>query len=317
MKLLFNLLAVISIFLDNGASGVGSDVVSVSVKEGDSVIFHTHVKTNQQNCIRWYFNHTCFTQISGNLSHICTDVQCDIGTEKFRDRLKLDTQTGSLTIRDIRTTDSGLYELKIISSSNNTSEKSFNVTVNGVSATELNQMRHVMDGETVTLESGETNYTSYLMTWYFNYACIAEINVSMSKICTNDQFNNGTERFRERLKLDHQIGSLTITNINITDSGLYRLQIIISDSSFCITRVKRFNVTVFYPAAGICVAVVILLMAAAVTAGVIYCRQKKYKPTLKKMRMMLISRHRIQKTLLKGLGMTVNQTHDEAAYTIM
>ncbi len=111
----------------SGASGVGSDVVSV--KEGDLVIFHTDVKTNQQNCIRWHFNQTC---ISGNLSHICTDVQCNNGTEKFRDRLKLDNQTGSLTITDIRNTDSGVYELKINSSSNN-SEKSFNVTVNGES----------------------------------------------------------------------------------------------------------------------------------------------------------------------------------------
>ncbi len=106
-------------------------------------------------------------------------------------------------------------------------------------------MRHVIDGETVTLESGETNYTSYLMTWSFNNAHIAEINVSMSKIYTDYQFNNGTERFRDRLKLDHQTGSLTIMNIRTTDSGVYTLQINISNSSFCITREKRFNVTVF------------------------------------------------------------------------
>ncbi len=119
------------------------------------------------------------------------------------------------------------------------------VCVSGVSATERNQMKHVIDGETVTLESGETNYTSYLMKWYFNDARIAEINANMSKICTDVQCNNGTERFRHRLKLDHQIGSLTITNTRTTDSGEYKLQIIISNSSFCITREKRFNVTVF------------------------------------------------------------------------
>lgn len=37
------------------------------------------------------------------------------------------------------------------------------------------------------------------------------------------------------------------------------------------------------PAVGICVTVVFLLMVAAVTAGVIYCRLKKYKPQIKKM----------------------------------
>lgn len=99
----------------------------MSLKEGDLVSFHTSVKTSQQNYIKWYFNDTCIAKISGNLSHICTDVQCDNSTERFRDRLTLDNQTGSLTIRDIRTTDSGLYKLQM-NSSNTCSEKNFNVT---------------------------------------------------------------------------------------------------------------------------------------------------------------------------------------------
>ncbi|KTF78243.1 hypothetical protein cypCar_00047240 [Cyprinus carpio] len=63
-----------------------------------------------------------------DLSDICTDVQCEGGDERFRGRLKLDHQTGSLTIMNIRTTDSGLYTLMIISS-NSDSEKIFKVTV--------------------------------------------------------------------------------------------------------------------------------------------------------------------------------------------
>ncbi len=119
-------------FSVSGASGVGSDKVSVSVMEGDSVIFHTGVETNQQEDIKWYFRSTRIAQIKGDLSFICTDVQCNEGTERFRDRLKLDHQTGSLTIMNITNTDSGLYELKIIRSSSS-SEKTFNVTVNSES----------------------------------------------------------------------------------------------------------------------------------------------------------------------------------------
>ncbi len=98
--------------------------------EGDSVTLHTGVEANQQDRIRWYFNDTRIAQITGDLSKICTDVQCNGGTERFRDRLKLDNQTGSLTITNTRTTDSGLYKLQIKSSGFGII-KTFSVTVTG------------------------------------------------------------------------------------------------------------------------------------------------------------------------------------------
>ncbi|XP_026105521.1 uncharacterized protein LOC113077314 isoform X2 [Carassius auratus] len=276
MKLLFNLLSVILFLLDNGVSGVVSDVL-VSVREGDSVTLHTGVQTDQQEDIKWYFKDTRIAQISGDLSKTCTDVECNEGTERFRDRLKLDHQTGSLTITNITNTDSGLYELKIISSSSS-SDKIFSVTVNGVSAAEQDEVK---EGESVTLDHGETKSPNDVMTWYFNDILIAEITGDQSKICRDDQCE---ERFRDRLKLDHQTGSLTITNTRTTDSGLYKLQISIISSSFSISRVNRFNITVTgsglsSAAVARIVVAVVLLVAAAVTVGLIYCRhRRKYKP---------------------------------------
>ncbi|XP_048033101.1 uncharacterized protein LOC125259253 [Megalobrama amblycephala] len=229
MKLLFNLLAVVLFLLDDG---VYSDIESVSVfvKKGDSVTLHTGVQTKQQEEIKWYINDIRIAQIRGDLSYICTDVQCNNGTERFRDRLKLDHQTGSLTIMNITNTDSGLYELKIIIISSS-SDKAFNVTVSDVPAAELYEME---EGESVTLDSGVIRKPNDSMSWYFNEIPIAEIAGDRSKICIDVQSDG---RFRDRLKLDHQTGSLTITNITNTDGGLYHIQIKSSSSSFSISMV--------------------------------------------------------------------------------
>ncbi|XP_067252692.1 uncharacterized protein [Chanodichthys erythropterus] len=257
---------------DRGVIGV--DSVGVSVNEGDSVTLNTGVQTNQQEEIKWYFNSTRIAQISGDLSYICTDVQCNEGTERFRDRLKLDHQTGSLSIMNISNTDSGDYELKIIFSSSS-SDKAFNVTVIGVSAAEREEVNK-NQGEDVILDAGEIRKPNDSVMWYFNEILIAEITGDQSKICTDDQCD---ERFRDRLKLDHLTGSLTNTNTRNTDSGEYKLLINSKSSSFSISRVKRFNVSFTgsgLSSGAVAGIVVVLLLAAVVTAGVIYHRRRRY-----------------------------------------
>uniref|UniRef100_A0A8C1RRR8 Immunoglobulin domain-containing protein n=1 Tax=Cyprinus carpio TaxID=7962 RepID=A0A8C1RRR8_CYPCA len=152
--------------------------------------------------------------------------------ERLRDRLKLDHQTGSLTIRDIRTTDSGLYQLQIISS-NSISKKIFSITVHEVpgAKTDKTKTKSVKEGESFTLDSGVMENSNALMTWYFNDTFIAKINGDPSRICVDDQCEDADVRFRNRLKINHQTGSLTITNTRTTDSGDYYLEIITNSSS--------------------------------------------------------------------------------------
>ncbi|XP_077083181.1 uncharacterized protein LOC143736325 [Siphateles boraxobius] len=251
--------------------------------EGDSVTLNTGVQTNQQDEIRWYFNDTRIARITGDQSKICTDVQCNEGTERFRDRLKLDHQTGSLTITNTRNTHSGVYQLQIISS--NIRENIFSVTVYGVSAAERDEMKRksVKEGESVILDPGVIKNPNDSMTWYFNEILITEITRDQSKICTDVQCK---ERFRDRLKLDHQTGSLTITNTRNTHSGEYHVKISsnIPHHQPRISSIRRrFSVTVTDSGlssgavAGICVAVV-LLVAAVVTAAVIYYRCRIHSP---------------------------------------
>ncbi|KAK7136699.1 hypothetical protein R3I93_016904 [Phoxinus phoxinus] len=179
---------------------------------------------------------------------------------------------------NITNTDSGVYELKIIISSS-IRGKIFSVTVHGVSAAERDEVKKesVKEGESVTLDPGVIKKTNDVMTWYFKDILIADITGDQSKICTDVQCE---ERFRDRLTLDHQTGFLTIMNTRNTDSGDYKLQIIISNSRFSITTVKKFNLTVIgsgrSPAAVAGICVVVLLVSAA--AAVIYYRHKMCTP---------------------------------------
>ncbi|CAM4660444.1 unnamed protein product [Leuciscus chuanchicus] len=233
----------------------------VSVMEEDSVTLNTGVQTNQQDRIRWYFNDIRIAQINRDQSKICTDVQCNDDTERFRDRLKLDHQTGSLTIMNITDTDSGVYQLQISSGSSD-NEKTFNVI-----------LKTVMEGEPVILYTGVIRKLNDSIIWYLNEIIIAEV-CEPNKACTDVDCD---ERFKDRLKLDHQTGSLTITNTRNTDSGEYKLQI--NNSRFSIIRRYSVSVTAV-PGSGLSSAAIGVICAAAAAGGavllvaaaaVIYC----------------------------------------------
>ncbi|KAK9967210.1 hypothetical protein ABG768_001618 [Culter alburnus] len=95
----------------------------------------------------------------------------------------------------------------------------------------------VMEGDSVTLNSDLTEYEDDLILWRFgtNNTLIAEISVLEDSMTVYDDGPDG--RFRDRLKLDHQTGSLTITNITTEHAGDYKLQ----TSSVR----KSFNLTVY------------------------------------------------------------------------
>ncbi|XP_073793291.1 uncharacterized protein isoform X1 [Danio rerio] len=216
--------------LDSDVFGVCMDGESVSVAEGQSVTLDTNVKVNQQQNITWSFSDEVIAEITGDLSFNCAGVQCEGGDGKFRNRLKLDSQTGSLTIKDIRITDTGVYKLQINNESRQ-SEKIFIVTVIGFfHVGSYGEPVFVVKGDSVTLQSGvETNQQEKIR-WYFNNIRIAQITGDFTKICTGVECNEGNERFRNRLQLDHQTGSLAIMNITNTDSGVLRLRVFSNDS---------------------------------------------------------------------------------------
>ncbi|XP_026107917.1 SLAM family member 9-like [Carassius auratus] len=106
---------------------IGVFAESVSVTEGDSVTLHTDLtEIHEDDEIVWKYGaeKSLIAQINRDAEVYST---CDVPDERFRDRLKLDRQTGSLTITNITTQHTGEYQLEINGAK--LSSKTFNVSV--------------------------------------------------------------------------------------------------------------------------------------------------------------------------------------------
>ncbi|XP_077081752.1 SLAM family member 5-like isoform X3 [Siphateles boraxobius] len=109
----------------SGVFGAATDGVNlISVTEGDSVTLNSDVTGIRNNNILWMFGpqETRIAEIFRWTINMFDSI------EIFGDRLQMDSQTGSLTIRNIRSEHTGLYKLQIINSREN-SFKRFSVTV--------------------------------------------------------------------------------------------------------------------------------------------------------------------------------------------
>ncbi|XP_073717868.1 uncharacterized protein [Misgurnus anguillicaudatus] len=205
----------------NGVFGVdGDEVKSVSVMEGDSVTLNTDItEIQKRDQIVWMFGprETRIAEIYKKSIDMYDSV------EIFRNRLTLDSQTGSLIITNIRTTNAGLYKLLIISN-RGTSYKRFYVDVKGVFGVDGDEVKSVsvMEGDSVTLHTDiiEIQSRDHIL-WMFGPQETRLAEIYQERVHMDDS----NEIFGERMNLDNQTGSLTITNISITNSGLYKLQI--------------------------------------------------------------------------------------------
>ncbi|XP_043078897.1 uncharacterized protein LOC122327533 isoform X2 [Puntigrus tetrazona] len=99
----------------------GDDVVTVM--EGDSVTLYTNISKKEHEKMLWYFEDTRIALING---HPDTSCLYDGEGGRFRDRLEVDYETGSLTIKNIRSEHAGRYEAEIIRSESSGKRQSLN-----------------------------------------------------------------------------------------------------------------------------------------------------------------------------------------------
>lgn len=93
--------------------------------EGDHVHLPSSFGVKSDDQILWTYNSFIIVKVEerAGINNISTD-------EKFKDRLKLDSKTGSLNITNIEFKHVGIYELKI-NRNGPVCNKKFNVTVHG------------------------------------------------------------------------------------------------------------------------------------------------------------------------------------------
>uniref|UniRef100_A0A8C9VQ80 Immunoglobulin domain-containing protein n=1 Tax=Scleropages formosus TaxID=113540 RepID=A0A8C9VQ80_SCLFO len=180
---------------------IDSGETTMRRRERDTVTLHTGVTDVQKDSQILWYSGSGIEDLIAQLINGAT--QTDIN-ERFRDRLELDTQTGSLTIRNLNTSDSGVYRVHRVKGK--------------LPVTEFQLVVYSKERDTVTLHTGVTDVQKdSVILWYFRSG-VDDLIAQFIKGETETDFD---ERFRDRLELDTQTGSLTIRNLNTSDSGVY------------------------------------------------------------------------------------------------
>ncbi|XP_051763330.1 SLAM family member 5-like isoform X2 [Ctenopharyngodon idella] len=165
---------------------VEDEVKSVSVTEGGSVSLNTDVRVQRDLQILWTFG-SQNTRIAEIIKRDQINYIFVSNDGIFRDRLQVDNETGSLTIRNIRTEHTGLYELTVTSSRKTL--KRFIVTVyaplpipvissNSLNCSSSSSSSSRSSVSRCSLLCSAVNVSHVTLSWYKGNSLLSSISVS-------------------------------------------------------------------------------------------------------------------------------------------
>uniref|UniRef100_A0A8C2IZU8 Ig-like domain-containing protein n=1 Tax=Cyprinus carpio TaxID=7962 RepID=A0A8C2IZU8_CYPCA len=167
------------VLLVDGVLGVADEIQSVSVTQGDSVTLYTDVtETQKADLILWTFgsDSTRIAQINRMSNKI--SLYDDALDGRFRDRLKLDDQTGSLTITDIRTQHAGLYRFLQIFDGKEVTPKKFSIIVSAFLPVPVISRNCSSSSSSCSLLCSVVNVGHVTLSWYKGNSLLSSISVS-------------------------------------------------------------------------------------------------------------------------------------------
>uniref|UniRef100_A0A8C1RHW9 Ig-like domain-containing protein n=1 Tax=Cyprinus carpio TaxID=7962 RepID=A0A8C1RHW9_CYPCA len=175
----FVLFLLVTLLVD-GVFGYTDEVKSVSVMEGDSVTLYTDLtEIKKADLILWTFGseNTRIAQINRLINKIS---YYDVLDGRFRDRLKLDHQTGSLIITDITTQHTGLYGFLQIIGEKQVTPKKFSVIVSARLSVPVisSNSSQCSSSSNCSLVCSVVNVGHVTLSWYKGNRLLSRISVS-------------------------------------------------------------------------------------------------------------------------------------------
>nr|XP_055072801.1 uncharacterized protein LOC129452797 [Misgurnus anguillicaudatus] len=198
--------------------------------EGDSLTLYTKIKLQRDDLILWRFGPqaTLIAQIYKEANKI--SINDDVLDERFRDRLQVNNQTGDLTITNITTQHTGLYNITI-RGKQKTSYR-FNVTVYAHLPVPVITTQNSSQCSNCSLLCSVLNVRDVSLSWYkgnslLSIISVSDLNIRLSLSLEVEYQDTNTYRCVLNNTITNQTQHLNITHLCQTCPGLTFIHIVV------------------------------------------------------------------------------------------